>query len=86
MDAITGRKFKAYVGLDWADTKHDVCIQRAGETNRDFACIPHRVDKIEDWAVSLYRRTGGPIAVVVELTRGPIVYALQKYGFIVFLI
>lgn len=82
MDAITGCQFKAYIGLDWADTKHDVCIQVAGEEGRDFECIPHRVDKIEDWVVSLYQRTGGPIAVVVELTRGPIVYALQKYGFI----
>jgi len=82
MDAITGRQFKAYVGLDWADTKHDVCIQVAGNNRRSFECIPHRVDKIEEWVVPLYQRTGGPIAVVVELTRGPIVYALQKYGFI----
>jgi hypothetical protein len=39
---------------------------------------PHRVDK----ALSLYQRIRGPIAVIVELTRGPVVYALHKYGFI----
>jgi len=82
MNTITDRQFKAYIGLDWADTKHDVCIQVAGEDEREFDCIHHRVDKIEQWALSLYQRLGGPIAVIVELTRGPVVYALQKYDFI----
>ena len=31
----------------------------------------------------MYRRFGGPIAVALELSKGPIVYALQKYDFFV---
>ena len=34
-------------------------------------------------ARSLYRRYGGPIAVALELSKGPIVSALQKYDFFV---
>jgi hypothetical protein len=82
MNTIIDRRFRAYIGLDWADTKHDICIQVAGAEEREFDCIPHRVDKIEQWALGLYQRLGGPIAVIVELTRGPVVYALQKYDFI----
>lgn len=82
MNAIIQGYFKAYVGLDWADSKHDICIQAADSSHREFGCIPHRVDKIEEWALSLYSRFGGPIAVILELTRGPVVYALQKYDFL----
>ena len=34
---------------------------------------------INDWAQSLIQRFGSPIAVAVELSKGPIVYALQKF-------
>lgn len=75
--------FKAYVGLDWADAKHDVCIQGSGSTQRERACIPHESAAIEAWALSLRERFGSPIAIALELSKGPIVYALQKYDFIV---
>ena len=85
-DALPGagadnKRFTAYIGIDWADTKHDICIQAAGEERREFACISHKVNEIDDWAQSMYRRFGGPIAIAVELSKGPIVYALQKYDF-----
>jgi transposase len=76
-------KYTAYIGMDWADTKHDICLQAAGSTDLEFDCIPHRVDAIEQWAHELHSRFGGPIAVALELSRGPIVYALQKYDFLV---
>jgi len=75
--------FTAYVGIDWADTKHDICLQAAGSDRREFDCIPHRVSRIDEWAKSLHRRFGGSIAIALELGTGPIVYALQKYDFFV---
>ena len=77
------KPFTAFIGIDWADAKHDICIQAAGDEGREFCCIPHKVDAIDDWAQSLYRRFGGPIAVALELSKGPVVYALQKYDFFV---
>ena len=75
--------FTAYIGIDWADTKHDACLQAAGSEQREFTSFPHQVDRIEAWAQSMHQRFGGPIAVVLELSKGPIVYALQKYAFFV---
>jgi transposase len=83
MKTADNKPFTAYIGIDWADTKHDICIQAAGEEHREFSRISHKVDEIEDWAQAMYRRFGGPIAIAVELSKGPIVYALQKYDFFV---
>ena len=75
--------FTAYVGIDWADTKHDICLQVPDNESREFDCIAHRVVAIDQWAHSLRQRFGSPIAVALELAKGPIVYALQKYDFLV---
>ena len=83
MTTSSDLSFTAFVGIDWADAKHDVCVQEAGSKRREFACIPHQVDRIEEWACSLQERFGGRIAVALELAKGPIVYALQKYDFLV---
>ena len=83
MNSLTDNAFTAYVGIDWADSKHDICVQAAGSQQREFDCISHQVDQIEQWAQSLHKRFGGVIAVALELSKGPIVYALQKYDFFV---
>ena len=83
MNYLTGGHYTAFIGIDWADTKHDICLQAANNDQREFDCIPHQVDQIEQWALGLRQRFGGPIAVALELSKGPIVYALQKYAFLV---
>src|ERR1700731_2684390 len=75
------QQFAAYVGIDWADRKHDFCLQAGGEDTVEFGCFPHRVECIDEWARALHQRFGGPIAVALELAKGPIVSALQKYDF-----
>jgi transposase len=75
--------YTAYVGIDWADSKHDVCIQPAGGNVREFDVIAHRVEVIDQWVYDLHQRFGGLIAVAIELSKGPIISALQKYDFIV---
>ena len=74
--------YSAYVGIDWADSKHDVCIQSAASKTHEFSVIRHRAEAIDAWVKDLYQQFGGTIAVAVELTKGPIVSALQKYDFI----
>lgn len=34
--------FSAYAGIDWGDTKHDVCVQAASDDQREFDCIAHQ--------------------------------------------
>ena len=73
------------MGIDWADTKHDVCIQSGIKGKREFVVIPHQAKDIGEWVQSLLHHFGAPIAVAVELSKGPIVYALQQYdGLIIF--
>ncbi len=81
MNQLTDTVYTAYVGIDWAAAKHDICVQAADGGGREFACISSQPEGIDAWAQALYRRFGGPIAVALELSKGPIVSALQKYGF-----
>src|SRR5258705_13062385 len=50
MAPLSNQQFAAYVGIDWADTKHDICLQAAGDIRREFDCIPHQVARIDEWA------------------------------------
>jgi transposase len=83
MNQLADTLFTAYVGIDWADAKHDICVRSPDGELVEFDCISSRPEAIADWALGLYQRFGGPIAVAVELTKGPIVTALTKYDFIV---
>ncbi len=83
MKSSASFEFSAFIGIDWADTKHDICIQPAGGGTREFDRIAHQPKHIEQWAQTMFQRFGGPIAVALELSKGPLVYALQKYDFFV---
>lgn len=83
MKSLCTQSFAAYVGIDWADTKHDICLQAADGDRREFDCIAHQVPRIDEWAKALHQRFNGPIAIALELAKGPIVYALQKHDFFV---
>jgi transposase len=72
----------AFVGIDWADTKHDFCIQAAGSDQHEFDTRDHSPEAIAKWAYSLQDRFGGPIAICLELAKGPLVYALQRFEFL----
>ena len=75
--------FAALVGIDWADAKHDICLQPAPGGLREFRVLPHDSVAIAEWAQALHGRFPGRIAVCLELAKGPLVYALQKYDFLV---
>ncbi len=76
-------QFTAVIGIDWADKKHDVCIQDMTTGRRRASQVRHRAEDLDEWARSLHRRFGGPIAIAVELSKGPIITVLQKYDFFV---
>jgi len=76
--------FAAFVGLDWADAKHDVCLQAAGTEHREFLSLQHSPEEINAWVQTLRTRFNGlPVAVCLELNKGPIVSALRTYDFLV---
>ena len=77
-------QFAAFVGLDWADAKHDICLQATGTERREFLILEHRPEAIDAWVQTLRTRFNGqPVAVCLELNKGPIVSALRQYEFLV---
>lgn len=58
------------------------CRRRVARNGSSIAYLT-QVDRIEQWARSIHKRFGGPIAIALELSKGPIVYALQIYDFFV---
>ena len=84
MKSSTDQSYAAFVGIDWADQKHDVCLAAAGSDRHEHSVIAHRPEAIERWAHGLRERFAGrPIAVCLEIARGPLVSALQRYEFLV---
>jgi transposase len=78
------QSYAAVIGIDWADQKHDICLKAAGSNEREHSVIVHRPEAIERWACGLRERFAGrPIAVCLEIARGPLVSALQRYEFLV---
>jgi transposase len=74
----------AYIGIDWADRKHDICLMDVEKQTQEFYVLEHRPEKIDQWVESLRKRYGGrPIAICTEQKRGPLIYALYKYDFLV---
>src|SRR3989475_7184062 len=76
--------FAAFIGIDWADAKHDGCLQTAGSAKRECFQLEHTPEAIDAWVTALRTRfSGQPVAVCLELTKGPLVSALRKYDFLV---
>jgi len=81
-------EFAAYIGLDWADKKHDLCLQVGATGERERLVLEHKPKAIRAWAEQLRKRfTDGKVAVCLELSKGPIVSALMEHDlFVVFLV
>lgn len=76
--------YAAFVGFDRADKKHDCCLVDAATGNKEFSVIKHSPQAIQDWAINLQKRFGGrTVAVALEQSRGPLIFALLKYDFLV---
>lgn len=72
--------FAAFVGMDWADQKHDVCLMANASNRREHEVIDHTPEALNDWVAALRTRfEGRPIAVCLEQSRGPLIYALMKH-------
>src|SRR5215468_9470353 len=76
--------FAAFIGIDWADARHDGCLQAAGTARRECFQLEHTPEAIEAWVTTLRTRFNGqPVAICLELNKEPLVFALRKYDFLV---
>ena len=43
----------AFLGIDWADAKHDMCLQAAGSAKRECWQLEHTPEAIDAWGSTL---------------------------------
>jgi transposase len=76
-------EYAALIGIDWSDAKHDLCLIDSQTLEREVSVLRHSPESIDQWALALRERFGGrPLAVCLEQSRGPLIYALLKYDFL----
>ncbi len=66
-----------FIGMDWADQKHDIyVIDRQGKGFHQQ--LDHSAESINAWVAEMLRIAGGqPIAIMLEQSRGALIYALM---------
>jgi transposase len=84
MTHVSHEACAAFVGIDWADAKHDGCLQVAGSATYEYFQLEHTPEAIDAWGTTLRTRFNGqPVAICLALNKGPLVSALRKYDFLV---
>ena len=77
-------KFAAFVGIDWGDKKHAWALQVEGSSKIEQGEMAHTPEAIQEWVAQLRQRfPTGCVAIALEQSRGPLVFALSKYEHLV---
>ena len=64
-------EYAALVGIDWADTKHDFCLQATGAEQEAYGVMGHLPEAMDQWAKGLAARfPGRTMAVCLEQSNG----------------
>jgi len=80
MKAYNVDNFAALIGIDWADKKHDICEHPTSTNKYHYTVVKHRPEALHEWAMDIKQRyPDQKIAIVCELKKGPLIYALAKY-------
>lgn len=87
MDSLTQKSntnhYVAFIAIDWANEEHQLCLQEQGTTRRHYEVLKQCPNMINRWALGMLERfNGGRIAIAIEQTKGPLIYALMHYDFI----
>jgi transposase len=72
--------FAAYIGIDWADRKHDIALYDPKNQTWSHSVIQATPSAIADWVNQLRQQYGQEkVLVGLEQKRGPLLYALCQY-------
>ena len=70
------KEFAAFVGIDWADENHAVCLIEADGRRTERNVIVQEAEALDEWIADLLKRFGGhPVAVCLEQSRGALAYS-----------
>ncbi len=67
--------YAAILGIDWADKKHDICLQIPGSEKLEFTVLEHSAESIDRWATELRQRfSGKAVAICIESRKIPLIH------------
>jgi transposase len=79
----TQNKFAATIGLDWADTHHDLWLQPAALSKPEHILLEQQPQALHHWMAQIRARfKNQPVAFAIETSRGPVIAALLEYDFV----
>ena len=77
-------EWAALAAMDWADQKNFWRLLPAGSRQSEAGQLDNTPEALEVWAAGLQQRFGGrPMAVILEQSRGALVYMLTQYPHLV---
>lgn len=80
---VSEKQFAACVAIDWADQQHTYSLSSPDGPDIERGTLEHTPEALHAWAEQLRQRFGGqPVAVILELKRGALVWALAGYSFL----
>jgi transposase len=72
-----------WLGIDWADQKHCLATCLPNGSQRQMHWVEQKPQALDDFFLRWREKNpNGRIAVVLEQSRGPLLYALLKYDFL----
>lgn len=75
-------QFAAFVGIDWADQKHDVSVSSDNDAPV-HQVIPHTPEDLTEWLGDLHQQyPDGKVAVCLEQSKGSLIFHLLGYDFL----
>lgn len=78
------KELAAYVGWDWGDSEHELCLISADGEEMERLTLRSDGEVIHEWAAEMRRRYDGKlIGVCLETSRGAVINALMHYDHIV---
>jgi transposase len=78
------KPIRAWIGIDWADEKHDVSVYDVASGKQEALVIRQTPEALQEWLGQLRAKyEGGYVAVVLEQGRGGLLNALMGCEFLV---
>lgn len=80
---VSNSEVVAWVGLDWADERHEIRLQAADSPRVESYSVEQKPEALHAWVAQLPARfPQGLIALALEQSRGAVIYALMNYDFL----
>ena len=72
-----------WIGIDWADQEHVISLKTVDSPTVERLRLRQQSEALQDWIQQLRQRFAGrPVAIALEQSRGPLLYALMHTDFL----